>query len=110
MTSVMAAIVAIGVALGSVLAMVIGNHIERVRVQGVADIAAVAAATAAQSDRFPPCQVATEVVERAKGVVGSCDVDAAGVASVIVRLDPGGPAGSARAGPQEAAGEVRARP
>ncbi len=63
MTKVMAAVVVVGLMLTGTLALVSANVSRAVHAQGVADIAALAAATATLSQQHDPCALATRIVE-----------------------------------------------
>lgn len=104
MTVVVAAIVAIAVSCGAFIVTVGGHHVAAVRTQTVADLAAIAGATVAMTDRRPGCDAAREVSAVAGFDVESCGIDEAGHARVVVRDPDRGTTAEARAGP--AAGPV----
>ena len=88
------------------VAVLAGTSAARTRAQSAADLAVLAAATAAMYASAVPCDLAAETARRNGAELGSCTGEGAGVYLVSVRVSaPAGrtAAASARAGPVSAA-------
>ncbi|SNS64825.1 helicase/secretion neighborhood TadE-like protein [Micrococcales bacterium KH10] len=87
MTKVMAAVVVVGLMLTGTLALVSANVSRAVHAQGVADIAALAAATATLSGRHDPCDLALQVVEGRGIRLSTCTPSDPNQVRVVVEFD-----------------------
>ncbi|GAA2236943.1 hypothetical protein GCM10010401_06320 [Rarobacter faecitabidus] len=101
MTVIAAVLVAAAVALSGLLAVVGGGNAEVVRAQGTAELAALAAATAALGDHLAPCDAAAGVATRARQSLDECAMESRGHAIIEVRGDGMSQAVEARAGPAQ---------
>lgn len=102
----MLAVVAALVVVAVTVAVLAGTSAARTRAQSAADMAVLAAATAAMYATAVPCEAAGETARRNGAELASCAGEGDGVYAVLVRV--AAPAGrtasaSARAGPISAA-------